>query len=87
MFGAGPRAGQALVLAAKARATLRGRAFVTLDDIRTMAAPVMRHRLVPSYEAEARTLDSDAIVARVLELVKLPETAVERDPVLSAAAN
>jgi MoxR-like ATPase len=85
-FGAGPRAGQALVLAAKARATLRGRAFVTLDDIRSMVAPVMRHRLMPSYEAEARALNSDAIVAKVLQCVQLPESRVEQEPALAAAA-
>jgi MoxR-like ATPase len=83
-FGAGPRAGQSLVLAAKARATLRGRSFVTLDDIRAMAAPTLRHRLIPSYEAEARGLSSDGIVAQVLEAVQLPATAIERDPVLAA---
>ncbi len=85
-FGAGPRAGQALVLAAKARATLRGRTFVTLDDVRSMVAPVMRHRLIPSYEAEARSLDSDAIVAQVLQSVKLPASAVEQEPALLAVA-
>jgi MoxR-like ATPase len=85
-FGAGPRAGQALVLAAKARATLRGRSFVTLDDVRSMVAPVMRHRLMPSYEAEARALDSDAIVAQVIQSVQLPESRVEQEPALAAAA-
>ena len=85
-FGAGPRAGQALVLAAKARATLRGRSFVTLDDVRSMVAPVMRHRLMPSYEAEARALDSDAIVAQVIQSVRLPESHVEQEPALAAAA-
>jgi len=85
-FGAGPRAGQSLVLAAKARATLHGRSFVGLDDIRAMAAPVLRHRLVPSYEAEARGLGSDAIVAQVLASVQLPASAVEREPALAAAA-
>ncbi|MEK7413017.1 MAG: MoxR family ATPase [Planctomycetota bacterium] len=86
-FGAGPRAGQALILAAKARATLRGRAFVTLEDVRAMVAPVMRHRLMPSYEAEARSLDSDAIVAQVIERIRLPESAIEKDHVLAAATN
>jgi MoxR-like ATPase len=85
-FGAGPRAGQSLVLAAKARAILHGRSFVGLDDIRAMAAPVLRHRLVPSYEAEARGLGSDAIVAQVLASVQLPASAVEREPALAAAA-
>jgi MoxR-like ATPase len=85
-FGAGPRAGQSLVLAAKARATLHGRSFVGLDDIRAMVAPVLRHRLVPSYEAEARGLGSDAIVAQVLASVQLPASVVEREPALAAAA-
>ncbi len=85
-FGAGPRAGQALVLAAKARATLRGRSFVTLEDVRSMVAPVMRHRLMPSYEAEARALDSDAIVAQVIASVQLPESRIEQEPALAAAA-
>ncbi|MFM2092095.1 MAG: hypothetical protein RLZZ127_2584 [Planctomycetota bacterium] len=85
-FGAGPRAGQALALAAKARATLRGRGFVALDDIKAVAAPVLRHRLQPSYEAEAQGLGSDAIIARLLEQVRLPEGAIEADPVLAAAA-
>lgn len=85
-FGAGPRAGQALALAAKARATLRGRAFVALEDIRAVAAPVLRHRLQPSYEAEAQGLDSAAIIARLLAEVRLPEGAIEADPVLAAAA-
>ncbi len=85
-FGAGPRAGQSLVLAAKARATLRGRSFVSLDDVRAMVAPVLRHRLMPSYEAEARGLDSDAIVAQVLQSVQLPAGTVEQEPALAAAA-
>ena len=85
-FGAGPRAGQALVLAAKARATLRGRSFVSLDDVRAMVAPVLRHRLMPSYEAEARGLDSDAIVAQVIQSVQLPAGTVEQEPALAAAA-
>jgi MoxR-like ATPase len=83
-WGAGPRAGQALVLAAKARATLRGRTHVTLDDLRTLAKPVMRHRLQPSYEADAQGLNSDRIVDKVLELVQLPSTAVERDDAIAA---
>ncbi len=85
-FGAGPRAGQALTLAAKARATLRGRAFVALEDIRAVAAPVLRHRLQPSYEAEAQGLGSEAIIAKLVAEVRLPEGAIEADPVLAAAA-
>ena len=84
-WGAGPRAGQALVLAAKARATLRGRPYVTLDDIRAMAKPVMQHRLQPSYEADAQGLGADRIIDRVLALVHLPAAEMEKEPVLAAA--
>ncbi len=84
-WGAGPRAGQALILGAKARATLHGRPFVGLDDIRAVAKPVLRHRLQPGYEAEAQGLLSDAIVARVLEKIGIPTTNLERDPVVAGA--
>jgi len=52
-WGAGPRASQALVLAAKARAAMDGRATPDLDDVRAVALPVLRHRLVLGYQAEA----------------------------------
>jgi MoxR-like ATPase len=84
-WGAGPRAGQSLVLGAKARATLHGRAFVTLDDIRAVAKPVLRHRLHPSYEAEAQGLSADTIVDRVIGLVKLPASELEKDPMVAQA--
>ncbi|MCX8039245.1 MAG: MoxR family ATPase [Planctomycetota bacterium] len=85
-LGAGPRAGQALVLAAKARALLQGRSVVLLEDIRALARPVLRHRLLPSYEAEASGLDGDALVERLLATVTLPESAVEREPALAELA-
>ncbi|GAC1361904.1 MAG: MoxR family ATPase [Polyangiales bacterium] len=63
-FGAGPRGSQALVLAAKARAALRGEAAVEPDDVRALAVPVLRHRLVLSYRAEADGVrDVDVIAA------------------------
>jgi MoxR-like ATPase len=84
-WGAGPRAGQSLVLGAKARATLHGRAFVTLEDIRAVAKPVLRHRLHPSYEAEAQGLSADTIIDRVIGLVKLPASDLEKDPMVAQA--
>jgi MoxR-like ATPase len=84
-WGAGPRAGQALVLSAKARATLHGRTFVTLDDIKAMAKPVLRHRLHASYEAEAQGLNADTIIDRMVGLVKLPATDLEKDPIVAQA--
>jgi MoxR-like ATPase len=84
-WGGGPRAGQALVLCAKARATLHGRAFVTLDDIKAMAKPVLRHRLHASYEAEAQGLSADSIIDRIIGLVKLPTSDLEKDPMVAKA--
>lgn len=65
-YGAGPRGSQALVLAAKARAALRGEAAADLDDIRAIALPAMRHRLVLGYRAEADGVSDAAVVADVL---------------------
>jgi len=66
-WGAGPRAGQALVLASKARALLQGRLAVTLDDLRAVAAPVLRHRLIVHFRAEAEGIDADDVTSRLLE--------------------
>ncbi|HZW32412.1 MAG TPA: AAA family ATPase [Isosphaeraceae bacterium] len=66
-WGAGPRAGQSLILAAKARAALAGRPSVAVDDIRTIAPPVLRHRLVINYNAQAAGETSDSIVTRLLK--------------------
>jgi MoxR-like ATPase len=66
-WGAGPRASIFLILAAKARAILHGRYHTTTDDVTAMALPVLRHRLVPSFNAEAAGQTADAIVGRLLE--------------------
>ncbi|MCC6162989.1 MAG: MoxR family ATPase [Acidobacteria bacterium] len=68
-WGAGPRAGQALLLCGKARALLEGRAAVSLDDVRALALPVLRHRVLVNFQAEAEGLDADAIVSRLLNEV------------------
>jgi MoxR-like ATPase len=65
-WGAGPRAGQAMVLASKARAALDGRTSVSLDDIRAVAHPVLRHRLVITYSAQAEGQTPDTIIDRLL---------------------
>lgn len=72
-WGAGPRAGQALVLCAKAHAVLRGRFAVTLEDLRAVAPAALRHRLLRNFQAEADSISTDAIVASVLASV--PEQA------------
>jgi MoxR-like ATPase len=69
-WGAGTRAGQYLVLGAKARALLRGRAHVTPEDIQTLARPVLRHRILVNYRAEAEGVTAETIIQRLLEHVK-----------------
>ena len=71
-WGAGPRAGQALVLGAKARALLDGRSVASPDDIRAVALPVLRHRVLLNFEAEADGIDADQIVGRLLDAVPAP---------------
>ena len=66
MWGAGPRASQYMVLGAKARAVLRGRYFVTTDDIRAVALPVLRHRLKTNFNADAEGITPDEIIRRLL---------------------
>ena len=71
-YGASPRASIWLALASRAHAFLNHRGYVTPGDIKAVALEVMRHRVIPTYEAEAAGLDTDQIVARVLETVPVP---------------
>lgn len=71
-FGASPRASLALLRAAKAGAFLRGRGYVTPDDVKQIAPDVLRHRLVLSFEAQAEGLDSDALLERLLNRIAVP---------------
>jgi MoxR-like ATPase len=66
-WGAGPRAGQALLLGAKARALLEGRSVVAHEDIRAVALPVLRHRILLNFQAEADGLDTDRIIRQLLD--------------------
>jgi MoxR-like ATPase len=66
-WGAGPRASQYLVLAGKARALLKGRYHVSTDDIRQVALPVLRHRIVTNFNAEAEGIKSDQIVRKLID--------------------
>ncbi len=68
-WGAGPRASQYLILGAKARAMLQGRSYVSTDDVRAIAAPVLRHRIVTNFNAEADGVTSDEIVRRLFEVL------------------
>jgi len=69
-WGAGPRAGQALLLGAKARALLDGRVVAAPDDVAAVALPVLRHRVLVNFQAEADGIDADAIVDRLLAHVR-----------------
>ena len=71
-WGAGPRAGQSLVLASKARALLHGRFAATREDVQALAAPVMRHRLLLSFAAEAEQKSADDVIAALLRTVPFP---------------
>jgi MoxR-like ATPase len=68
-FGAGPRGSQALVLAAKARAALKGEAAADVDDVKELVVPVLRHRLVLSYRAEVEGVRDVDVIARVVQAV------------------
>jgi MoxR-like ATPase len=65
-WGAGPRAGQSLIMASKAQAALEGRTSVTIEDIRSVAHPVLRHRLVTTYSAQAEGQTPDSIIEALL---------------------
>jgi MoxR-like ATPase len=75
-WGAGPRAGQALILGAKAHAMLRGRTTVTPADIQRVAVPVLRHRVLVGFAAEADGVTTEKVVAAVLEAVPEPSSGV-----------
>jgi len=76
-WGAGTRAGQYLVLGAKVRALIHGRAHVTPDDIRALAQPVLRHRILINYRAEAEGISVEKVIDRLLETVKPPTAAAK----------
>jgi len=71
-YGASPRATIFLARAARAHAFLRHRGFVLPEDVKSIGLDVLRHRVIPTYEAEADNLDSDALVKRLFELVEVP---------------
>ncbi|RME96242.1 MAG: MoxR family ATPase [Verrucomicrobia bacterium] len=71
-WGAGTRAGQCLILGAKARALLHGRSHVAVEDVRALAAPVLRHRILLNYRAEAEGATVEEVIQRLLETVRPP---------------
>jgi len=77
-YGAGPRASLNLVLAGKARAVLQGRFHVSVDDVRAVAGPVLRHRIIPNFTAQAEGLSADDIIARLLDTIPADERLYEK---------
>src|SRR6478735_11481757 len=73
-WGAGLRASQALILAGKARALILGRYHVSVDDVRALARPVLRHRVIPNFYAESERVSADNLVERLLEAVPPPRS-------------
>ena len=72
-WGAGPRAGQYMILAAKARALMKGRLHVTTDDIHAVAAPCLRHRIIANFNADAEGITVEQIIEKILTLVPTDE--------------
>jgi len=68
-WGAGPRASQFLILAAKARAVLHGRYYVACEDVRAVAPAVLRHRIITNFNAEAEGVKPDEIVKRLADMI------------------
>ncbi len=77
-WGAGPRASQYLILGGKARAILHGRLHVTTEDIRTVAYPVLRHRIVTTFNADAEGVKADDIIGKLIKTVPLPQEEAAR---------
>jgi MoxR-like ATPase len=73
-WGAGLRASQSLILASKARALMDGRYHVSIADIRALARPILRHRIIPNFYAESEKITSDILVDRLIEAVPAPQS-------------
>ena len=73
-WGAGLRASQSLILASKARALMQGRYHVSVADIRALAHPILRHRIIPNFYAESEKVTSDILVDRLIEAVPAPRS-------------
>jgi MoxR-like ATPase len=75
-WGAGPRAGQALILTAKARALFKGRYAVLMEDLQAMAYPVLRHRVLMNFKAEAENVFPDQVTAELIKVIARPKAAI-----------
>jgi MoxR-like ATPase len=75
-YGASVRAAQALILGAKARALLQGRSHVTFDDVRALAHPVLRHRVLLNFQAQSEKVTTDQLIEKLLSAVPIPKSAL-----------
>jgi len=78
-WGAGPRASQFMILGAKARALLHGRLYVSIEDVQAVAQPVLRHRVLTTYGAEAEGYTSDRLIAELMESIPATQSETLRD--------
>ena len=76
-WGAGLRASQALILGSKARALMHGRYHVSLSDIRALATPILRHRIITNFYAESEQMTSEGIVSKLIEAVPPPKSGLD----------
>ncbi len=72
-WGAGPRAGQSLILTAKARALFHGRYAVVMEDLQAMAYPVLRHRILMNFKADAENISADKVTAALIKIIERPK--------------
>ena len=77
-WGAGPRASLNLILAGKARAALRGRCHVAIEDIQALSLPILRHRIIPNFAARSKGMTSDTLITRLLEETPADEKLYEK---------
>ena len=84
-YGAGPRASVFLILAGKARAILRGRFHVSIEDIQAVTAPVLRHRIIPNFAAQSEGVTADGIVQKLLETVPADEGLYKKKAAMQGA--
>lgn len=75
-WGAGPRAGQSLILTAKARALFHGRYAVLMEDLQAMAYPVLRHRILLNFKADAERITADKVTAELIKIIERPKAAL-----------
>jgi MoxR-like ATPase len=78
-WGAGPRASQYLIIAAKAHAVLHGSYYVSIDDIKAVAHPVLRHRIITNFSAEAEGITTDKIIDKLIEITPIAESELTKD--------